>query len=160
MEGRICMFTGHRNISHRHLLSLSDSIDALLERLISEGYTDFRAGGAMGFDTLAALAVLEKKKKYGFIRLHLFLPCHGQESRWSENMKRAYYRVLENADSVRYSCDTYVSWCMQKRNRDMVEGSELCVAYCGKAEGGTAYTVAYARKNGVKVINLFNELKD
>ena len=113
----------------------------------------------MGFDTLAAFAVLEKKKKYGFVRLHLFLPCHGQDRGWPENMRMAYRHVLDNADSVRYAYDQYVSGCMYKRNRDMVNGSQLCVAYCGSSRGGTAYTVGYARKKGVRVINLFKAEK-
>ena len=159
MEGKICMFTGHRVIHAKHMSSLSDSISELLEQLIADGYTDFRVGGAMGFDTLAAFAVLEKKKKYGYVRLHLFLPCHGQERGWPENMKAAYRLVLDNADSVRYAYDQYVNGCMHKRNRDMVNGSDLCVAYCGHSRGGTAYTVEYARKKGVKVINLFEAKK-
>lgn len=155
MMGKTCMFTGHRTISPRHLSSLSQRIDELLEKLVSEGYTEFRAGGAVGFDTLVALKVIEKKKKYGFIKLQLYLPCHEQERGWSENLKKAYYYVIEHADSVRYSCESYVNGCMQKRNRDMVNGSELCVAYCGKSSGGSAYTVSYAKKNGVRVLNMF-----
>lgn len=159
MEGKICMFTGHRTINARHLTSLSENIGELMERLIAEGYTDFRAGGAMGFDTLAAFAVLEKKKKYGYVKLHLYLPCHGQEKGWPENMKRAYYYVISSADSVRYAYDTYVNGCMHKRNRDMVNGSDLCVAYCGSDKGGTAYTVDYAKKKGIEVINLFESVR-
>ncbi len=155
MEGKICMFTGHRTINGRHLAGLPRRIDELLEKLISEGYTEFRAGGAVGFDTIAALKVLEKKKKYGFVRLHLYLPCHGQENGWRENLKKAYYYVIENADSVRYVSDTYVDGCMHKRNREMVDGSALCVAYCGRSKGGSAYTVDYARKRGLRVINMF-----
>ena len=155
MERRICMFTGHRSIEERHASELPQRVDELLEKLISEGYTEFRAGGAIGFDTLAALKVLEKKKKYGFVRLHLYLPCHGQEKSWSDSQKNAYRYILDNADSTQYSYDTYVRGCMHKRNREMVNGSELCVAYCGSDKGGTAYTVDYAKKKGVRVINLF-----
>ena len=152
---KICMFTGHRTIEAKHLNTLSERIDETLERLIAERYTEFRTGGAIGFDTLVALKLLEKKRKYGFIKLHLFLPCHGQDKGWNDNLKAAYYYVLERADSVRYSSENYNRGCMFKRNRDMVRGSELCVAYCGRKTGGTAYTVGYATKSGLKVINLF-----
>ena len=155
MQTKICMFTGHRNIDRRHINTLPERIDALLETLIEEGYTEFRTGGAMGFDTLVALKVLEKKRKYGFIKLHLFLPCHDQDKAWKESIKTAYYYVMERADSVRYSSETYYNGCMHKRNRDMVDGSQLCVAYCGKKTGGSAYTVGYAEEKGLKVINLF-----
>ena len=153
--GRICMFTGHRTINAKHMNTLAQRIDDLLEELIAQGYTEFRAGGAVGFDTIAALKVIEKKRKYGFVRLHLFLPCHDQERGWRENLKRAYYYVKDNADTVRYCSEVYSKGCMHKRNRDMVDGSELCVAYCGKRSGGSAYTVGYAEEKQVKIINLF-----
>ena len=152
---KICMFTGHRNIDRRHVNSLPGRIDALLESLIEEGYTEFRTGGAMGFDTIVALKILEKKRKYGFIRLHLYLPCHDQDKGWRADLKAAYAYVLKNADSVRYSSEVYNRGCMHKRNRDMVDGSGLCVAYCGKSTGGSAYTVEYAEKKGIRVINIF-----
>ena len=155
MQSRICSFTGHRTIYPRHAASLPTQIDALLERVIADGFCEFRTGGAIGFDTLVALKVLEKREKYPNIRLCLYLPCHGQERGWSENLKEAYTYVLERADSVHYSCDSYVTGCMQKRNREMIDGASLCIAYCGSDRGGSAYTVGLARKNGIEVINLF-----
>ena len=155
METKICMFTGHRAINAEHSVMLPEQLGDLLDKLIEDGYTEFRAGGAIGFDTFAALKVLEKKEKYPDIKLHLFLPCRNQEKAWSENLKEAYYYVLKKADSVRYCSEIYAAGCMQKRNRDMVDGAQLCVAYCGKSGGGSAYTVDYARKKGVKVINMF-----
>lgn len=153
--GRICMFTGHRNIEYRHAKTLPQQLDELLERLIEEGYTEFRAGGAVGFDTFAALKVLEKRKKYGFVKLHLFLPCQDQEKKWKENMKASYYFVKEQADTVRYISEEYHSGCMQQRNRAMVDGSELCVAYCGRSSGGSAYALGYAKQKGLEVINIY-----
>lgn len=136
------------------MLALPKTIDQLIERLVADGYTEFRCGGAQGFDTIAALKVLEKKKKYPGVRLCLFLPCKDQTRGWSEGAKAAYDAVLERADSVIYTSDEYTRWCMHARNRAMVDGSDLCVAYCSSQTGGTAYTVEYAKKNGVKIINL------
>ncbi len=153
---RVCMFTGHRKISVSVMGELSDRLDALIEKLISEGYHSFCAGGALGFDTLAALKVIEKKKKYGFIKLYLYLPCRGQELSWSDGMKKVYYYAVKNADQVKYSCETYVTGCMQKRNREMVAASQLCVAYCDiNSGGGSDYTVKYAQKSKIPVINLY-----
>ena len=112
-------------------------------------------GGAIGFDTLVSLKIIEKKEKYPHIKLHLYLPCHGQESMWNDNLKRAYYYVLKRADSVRYSSESYTQGCMHKRNREMVDRANLCVAYCSGGKGGSAYTVSYAEKNGIPIINLF-----
>ena len=154
MERKICMFTGHRYIEPERIVLLPRELDELLERLIGEGYLDFRCGGAQGFDTIAALKVLEKKKTYPDVNLHLFLPCRDQTRGWSEAAKRAYSIVLERADSVCYASENYTPNCMHARNRAMVDGSDLCVAYCTSSHGGTAYTVLYARKQGVEVICL------
>ena len=43
---------------------------------------------------------------------------------------------------------------MQKRNRHLVDNSSLCISYLTSDSGGTAYTVDYAKANGLKVINL------
>lgn len=151
MDSKICMFTGHRHIPQEDMSSLPRRIDELLDRLIADGYYDFRCGGAQGFDTIAALKVLEKKKKYPNVRLHMFLPCKDQTRGWSESARAAYSAVLERADSVKYVSETYRSGCMHARNRAMAEGSNLCVAYCRSSTGGTAYTVIYARRHGVEV---------
>ena len=152
MDRKICCFTGHRHIPHDIILHLPEKLDSLIAELIASGYREFRCGGAQGFDTIAALKVLEKKKIYPDVKLHLFLPCRDQTRGWSENAKRAYSIVLERADSVCYASENYTPHCMHARNRAMVDGSDLCVAYCTSSHGGTAYTVLYARKQGVEVV--------
>lgn len=157
MERKVCMFTGHRTIATSDLFALPARLDFLIEKLINDGYTDFRCGGAQGFDTIAALKVLEKRKKYPHIKLHLFLPCKDQADRWSENARCAYFMILDAADSVRYEVDVYTKGCMHARNRSMVENCSVCVAFCSSSSGGTAYTVDFAQKNGVRIINLARE---
>ena len=41
-----------------------------------------------------------------------------------------------------------------ERNRHLVDGSSICIAYCTETYGGTAYTVDYAQKMGREIINL------
>ena len=152
MADKICMFTGHRKIRKEHLSSLPVWLEKTVEGLIGEGYTDFCAGGAIGFDTLAALKVIEKKEKYGYIKLHLFLPCKNQDSRWNESYRRAYRYVLSKADSISYASESYTRGCMHKRNRDMVKAADVCVTYCVNTDGGTYYTVNQAKEKGIRVI--------
>lgn len=152
MDSKICMFTGHRQMDASDAVAIPGALDSLLEELVAKGYTDFRCGGAQGFDTVAALKVLEKKKSYPQIKLHLFLPCKDQADGWSERARAVYFTVLERADSVKYICESYTHGCMHARNRAMVDGSALCVAYCTSSRGGTAYTVEYARKKSVDLI--------
>ena len=149
---KICAFTGHRNIPYADIISMPQKLGDIIEQLISEGVREFRCGGAQGFDTIAALKVLEKKKTYPDVKLHLFLPCRDQTRGWSEAAKRAYSIVLERADSVCYASENYTPNCMHARNRAMVDGSDLCVAYCTSSHGGTAYTVLYAQSQGGDLI--------
>jgi uncharacterized phage-like protein YoqJ len=152
MDRKICCFTGHRHIPHDIILRLPEKLDSLIDELIASGYREFRCGGAQGFDTIAALKVLEKKKTFGDeIKLCLYLPCKDQTRGWSESAKRAYSLVLERADSVCYAAEAYNSGCMHARNRALVDGSDLCVAFCLSSSGGTAYTLLYAKKQGVPV---------
>lgn len=153
-------FTGHRHIDKGLALRIPSALKELLEKYISEGAVSFRAGGAMGFDSVAALCVLELKEKYPQIKLDLILPCRNQSEQWSESSKRVYDHILKNASSVEYVCDKYTAGCMHERNRRLVDGSQLCIAYCTQSSGGTAYTYAYALKQGLEVVNIYDMIKE
>ena len=51
----------------------------------------------------------------------------------------------------------YTSDCMHRRNRHLVDYSGTCISYLMRSSGGTAYTVDYARKKGLHVINIAND---
>ena len=64
-----CCFTGHRVIPAAVGEELKLRLRAEIENLINRGTLVFIAGGALGFDTLAAQAVVALKSKYPFIKL-------------------------------------------------------------------------------------------
>lgn len=154
-----CCFTGHRALPKESADKLLFQLNRTLDILIRSGVDVFRAGGALGFDTLAALAVLDKKESHPHIKLEMCIPCRDQASRWSEDEIAVYNYVLKNADKVTVLNESYTPWCMHQRNRFMVDGSNFCVAYLTAKSGGTAYTVDYAKQKGVKVINLADILE-
>lgn len=155
----ICCFTGHRDIQYRELSLLNPLLEKTIRSLASEGVTCFRAGGAIGFDTVAALNVLDLRDRLG-LRLELLLPCRDQSRGWSERDKKYYEYILSAADSSRYISEFYTRDCMLERNRRLVDGADVCVAYCLRSRGGTAYTLSYALKSGVRVINLADQIKN
>lgn len=108
----------------------------------------------MGFDTIAAQAVLDVKRDHPQVRLILVLPCLSQADRWSDNDKAVYEEIKDKADKVVYTSQEYTKDCMFKRNRHLVDGSSVCICYLTEQTGGTAYTVKYAKKNNLRVINL------
>ena len=64
---------------------------------------------------------------------------------------------MRRADKVTFVSEEYSSDCMLKRNRYMVDKSELVIAvFNGTKSGGTWYTINYARRSGkqVEIIDL------
>ena len=153
---KTCCFSGHRRICDEHFMRLPELLTRLLDTLVEKGFRHFKAGGAIGFDTLVALKCLELKKKYPDlgITLELCLPCKDQTSGWSEQDKSVYNFVLSRADKVSYQYESYTKGCMYARNRRLVDGSDLCVCYLASDVGGTAYTVEYAQRKNLRVINV------
>ena len=157
--GVVC-FTGHRMIPYAAASRLPKLLETVISELCERGATTFRAGGAMGFDTVAALKVLDMKERYPQIRLELILPCRNQTERWDEISRQTYQYILKKADSHRFLFDSYFDGCMLERDRKLVEGSDVCVAYCAHSRGGTAYTVTRAMRAGLEIINLSDMLDD
>lgn len=75
MESRTACFTGHRELPTDDLPEISKRLEDTLVKLIEQGYRYFGAGGALGFDTLAAQVVLRLRERYPQIRLILVLPA-------------------------------------------------------------------------------------
>ena len=154
MKNKTCCFTGHRQIPVEDLPALSAKLREAVIPYIEKGYTFFGAGGALGFDTLAAQEILSLKKQFPHIKLILVLPCRDQAVRWEAKDREEYERIKRSADKIVYTAERYYPGCMHKRNRHLVDTSSLCVCYLTKDSGGTAYTVKYALAKRVSVVNL------
>lgn len=155
----VVCFTGHRDISRGDALRLPAYLEEVILELMERGATVFRAGGAMGFDTVAALKVLDLQDRYPELELELILPCRNQTEHWDSASVKTYQYILDRATRVQYLFDTYVDGCMLERNRRLVEGSDVCVAYCTRSRGGTAYTCTYALRQDVELINLNDRMR-
>lgn len=151
---RTACFTGHRQIPKQDIKRIEKQLDIIIEKLYQNGVVFFGAGGAYGFDMLAEKAVLRAKESHSEIKLILVLPCRNQDKYWTAENKVIYADILKQADKVVYISESYNNGCMYKRNRHLVDFSGYCVAYLTKNVGGTAYTVDYARRNGLQIINL------
>ena len=154
MRNQTCCFTGHRHIPSEALPTLSAQLESTVRNLIKSGIRYFGAGGALGFDTLAAGTVLRLRAEFPQIRLILVLPCKDQTRGWLPDDIARYEDILKQADKCVYTGESYCPGCMQKRNRHLVDNSSVCVAYCTRQTGGSAYTVDHARKKGLEVILL------
>lgn len=158
MKKKTCCFSGHRYLAREESLKVQNILENEIIRLINKGVIYYVSGGALGFDTLASLTVLKLKEIYPEIQLNLILPCKNQTKSWRRKDISLYEYILDKADKVFYISNLYFNGCMQKRNRCLVDNSDFLVCYLLKDKGGTAYTVNYAAKSEINIINIaFND---
>lgn len=86
----------------------------------------------------------------------MVLPCppEQQSSRWNDEQKKRYYKILGQADKVRILSPQYTNSCMLERNRHMVDCSAYLICYLREQRGGTFYTVKYAERRGLNILRL------
>jgi uncharacterized phage-like protein YoqJ len=154
MNPQTCCFTGHRWLPKEKLGQILKRLDYEVENLINQGVTDFISGGALGFDQIAASLIVAKKEMGRAIRLIFVLPCKNQDGYWRDEQKRLYRGLLTEADEIVYTSEEYFDGCMLKRNRHLADHSQVCICYLAETKGGTVYTVNYARRKGLRIINL------
>lgn len=149
-----CCFTGHRDILDQNRREIAAKLEEAVIELIQRGCRYFGAGGARGFDALAARTVLNLRARHPEIKLILVLPCQDQTRGWDARDTAEYERMKACANKVVYTQEEYSAGCMHRRNRHLVDNSSVCVCYLNRDGGGTDYTVGYARLKGLEVINL------
>ena len=157
-EIKTAFFTGHRDIDDCTREEISFVLDYLLKTMVNAGITTFCAGGALGFDTIAALAVLRLKASFPHVRLELILPCKNQMKYWSTEDAETLKYLVSKADRVEYIAESYNSTCMHERNNRLVELGDIGVAFLEHSGGGTAYTVNHALKQDKEIINVYDML--
>lgn len=154
-------FTGHRPSS----LPFGDNEDApscqaLKDRLRQEiikyarlGPTIFSCGMTQGIDIICGELVAAIMEQYPDISLCCVLPYRNHGQRWPSAWRDRHNALLATANWVDCLNDTSHRGCFHQRDRYLVEDANTLIAvYDGRATGGTAYTVQYARKLGVEVV--------
>ena len=159
MKSRTCFFTGHRNLPVDDIYKIRRSLKEAVIALIADGVTYFGCGGARGFDLLAAQMILELRETYPDIRLIMVYPCRNQTRYWNDEDKEMYNYIRDRSDKCVWIADEYNDECMHRRNRHLVNNSTICVCYLTDSYSGTQYTVNYAKKKSVTIINIANNLK-
>ncbi len=116
-------FTGHRSISGDLNALKADMYNKLERAILNGGITQFNAGGAIGFDTIAAETVIELRKNYSDITLNLVLPCSPGEQtlKWTADQKHRFYDIMNNANNVEFTSPHYYDGCMKARNLRLIE---------------------------------------
>lgn len=153
---RVC-FTGHRpdkiDLNEKQAKEL---LEKAIDYAISQGFITFITGMAMGVDIWAAEIVLDRRKKNKEIHLIAALPHPNFESRRSITEKMRFNKIIKAADYVEQVNEYYFSSCYQVRNEWMVDRSALVIALFNGQKSGTKNTIDYAKRKGVKVVNVLS----
>ncbi len=138
-----CCFTGHRDLAPDHLQAVLTGLAAQVDLAIAEGYRTFLCGFAIGMDLAFAELVAQRKRADPSLRLVAILP-HPKAVPLHTDMGR----LLACCDQVIPYAPTYGPGNFLARDRVMVDRSRRVIGvHDGRTTGGTAYTLAYARKH-------------
>lgn len=136
------MFCGHGK--YRYAPAIWERLEQEIEQLILDGATMFFHGGYGQFDHMAASIVWRLKGGYPHIESVLVLPYLDRE-----------------VDASIYDYTTYpplekvpLKYAIVRRNRWMVENSDIVIAFVRHSWGGAATTFEYAERKNLKIIQL------
>ena len=163
MKNKTLCFSGHRS---EKLPKEKDEFNFMIQSLYNEidiaiykGYDTFIFGACYGFDLLCAEQVLKRKQIIRntdpvSIKLIAAVPFEEQAVRWREQDRDKYFSVLSKCDDVVILNKRFKVGCYHERNRYMVDNSSKLICYYDGSGGGTGYTVEYAKKRSIQIVNL------
>ena len=134
-------------IGHDDIFGLDhEKLEEAIEECIQKGVTQFYSGGQGGFDRAAARAVFQRKRENEKIKNVLVIPyLHFKvfdaslfdEILFPEELETCHYKAA-----------------ILKRNRYMVDQSDVAVCFVRYSWGKSAKTHAYALKKRMHIISL------
>ena len=127
MRAKTCCFTGHRSLSGAEKLKVAVRLRKAIKELVKQGVVFYGAGGALGFDTLAAQTVLDMKKEYPQLRLILVLPCEDQTRGWRSEDIAVYEDIKRRSDT--YAAETAETITRECNAYGIHEDADLAEAY-------------------------------
>ena len=159
---KTCCFTGPRPKNYpwendkECEAKIAEKLNIAVQEAIKRGYRHFISGMAAGVDLFAAKIVLQLRDNMPEmeITLEAAIPFPDQPRRWKEQTKREYESILSRCDKVHFIADAFSVAAYRERDRYMVERSSLLIVVPGKPNGGTARTIAYAKKLNREVVHL------
>ena len=159
---KTCCFTGHRaeKLPWRHdeqdprCLRLKTMLADALGALYAAGYRRFLCGMASGGDMYFGEAAAALREERPDVTLEAVVPFEGQERGWPAALRRRYARLCEAADRVTVIGGEDARESYLARDRYMVDHASVVLAAYAGGPGGTRYTIDYALKCGLRVIEL------
>ena len=157
-----CSFSGHRpeklpwgdNERDERCRTLKASIREMVEKAYADGYRHFICGMARGCDTYFCEEVLRLRDRVQDITVEAAIPCLSQCDGWTAEQQERYRDLTALCNYRTVVQERYDPGCMHRRNRYMVDHSQLLIAVHDGSPGGTLYTIEYALRRGVNIIDV------
>lgn len=157
-----CCFTGHRpaklpwryDENDPRCVALKLRIRDAVELAYEQGYRHFICGMAQGCDLYFCESVLALRAQYPGVTVEAAVPCPTQADTWPEGQRARYRNLVAACDFETMVSAQYTPSCMQRRDRYMVDHSSLLIAAFDGSSGGTRYTVEYAIRRRIAVLDL------
>ena len=141
------------NENDKRFQKMKTQVTEYLIKFIKNGYSTFYDGMALGFDLIALEILIDLKIKYPYIKIIGAMPCPNQDAKWTRAEKERYKNIKEQIDqSIVVSEKYYGKECMLKRNRFIVDNSDMLFALWDGTPGGTMYTIEYAKSQNKPVV--------
>ena len=74
--------------------------------------------------------------------------------KWSEALRERYYNIAAQCDIETMLQTHYTPDCMDKRNKYMVDQSDVIIAVWSGSPSGTGKTVQYAQSQGKPIVTI------
>lgn len=145
---------GHRMISNYQ--AVEQKLYELLRVIMSRGdrEVEFLVGRNGDFDLMTASVVRRLKREMNSenVFLTLVLPYETAELKNNTEAFEDFYDSIEISEA---SADSNFKFAIVARNRDMIDRSDMVVAYVENKSGGAYQSLKYAEKNEKRIVNLY-----
>lgn len=140
--------TGHRPHKFNNDYELKSDRILKIRSIIVEYFTQMKpdeviVGLSLGIDTLVAEVCIEMG-----IKFTAAIPCKNQWMSWPQRSIDRYNKILAHELCTVYnvSTDFYTHWCMNDRNKWMVDNADELLSVWDGSSGGTYNCIKYAGK--------------
>lgn len=157
-----CCFTGHRpgklpwgrDETDPRCSELKMRIGDAVETAYAQGYRHFICGMAQGCDLYFCEIVLSMRQTWSGVTLEAAIPHPSQPGYWPQAEQARWRYLVDQCDIQTMVSRRYEPGCMLRRDRYMVDHASLLIAAFDGSRGGTRYTIGYAMRRGVEVVDI------
>ena len=163
---KVC-FIGHRRIFDR---SVREKLKTAIENEIKNGCKFFTMGTHGEFDEMALSVCRELRNVYKDIEIEVVITSyHKVENRLLDTFKNEYNEIeMIHENYIPYSDikttmyeieDVHFKKQITESNHQMIDNCDTLICYVNKKHNpsGAKHAMNYAKRKGLKIINLYNE---